>query len=54
MVDALLHAGTEHAELTWIVLASLLAVGIGFLIGAYSDRIRDVVNRDAADPTSER
>lgn len=49
MVDVLLHAGTEHAELTWIVVASLLTLGLGLLLGIFSDRIRSLFVADPED-----
>ena len=45
MLDILtlpLHAGTEHPNLSWIVLSSLLSFVLGLGIGTYSDRFREV------------
>lgn len=38
MFDIVLHAGTEHPALTWIVVPSLLSFLLGLGIGTYSDR----------------
>lgn len=40
MTDALLHAGTTHPDLTWIVVAGLVTLALGLLLGIYVDRIR--------------
>lgn len=54
MDDLLLHAGTEHAELTWIVVASLLTLGLGLLLGMFSDRIRSLLRTHSDEaPTGE-
>jgi len=42
MVDLLLHSGTGHPELAWIVVACILALSLGLAIGALSDRIRSL------------
>jgi len=43
MFTAPLHAGTEHPDLLWIVLASLLTLAAGLGIGMFSDRVRSLL-----------
>ncbi|MCQ4332729.1 hypothetical protein KM295_04320 [Natronomonas sp. F2-12] len=43
MLDVLLHTGTEHANLTWIVLSGLLLFIGGLGLGTYRDRIESFV-----------
>jgi hypothetical protein len=52
MLELPLHAGTEHTELTWIVLSGLLTFLAGIGIGIYGDRLRAFAR--AIDPTSGR
>ena len=40
MFDVLLHTGTEHPNLVWILVPSLLSFAAGLGLGAYSDRLR--------------
>ena len=42
MFDILLHSGTEHPNLTPIVVASLLTFVAG-IVAAYSERVREFV-----------
>lgn len=43
MLEIPLHAGTEHPNLTLIVLSSLLAFVTGLGLGTYGDRARQVL-----------
>lgn len=36
MLEILLHAGTEHPSLTWILIPSMLTFMAGLLIGRYT------------------
>lgn len=40
MADALLHAGIEHPNVTWIAVGSLVTLVIGLVLGLFADRIR--------------
>ncbi len=40
MLDIALHTGTEHPDLLWILVPSLLTFITGLVLAAYSDRIR--------------
>jgi len=40
MFELPLHAGTGHANLTWIALSGLLSFVLGVGFGIYSDRFR--------------
>lgn len=40
MLDTVLHSGTTHPELLWIVLPSLLTFAAGVGIALYADRVR--------------
>lgn len=51
MLELPLHTGTEHADLTWIVLSGLLTFLAGIGIGIYRDRLRAFVR--ALDSTAE-
>ena len=41
MLDIALHAGTEHPNLLWVLVPSLLSFFAGLGIGASSDRVRE-------------
>ncbi|MEF8778933.1 MAG: hypothetical protein V5A36_08475 [Natronomonas sp.] len=43
MLELPLHAGTGHANLTWIVLSGLLSFVLGIGLGTYSDRFRSLL-----------
>ena len=43
MLELPLHAGTEHPNLTLVVLSSLLTFVAGLGLGTYGDRIRAFV-----------
>ena len=52
MLELPLHTGTEHADLTWIVLSGILTFVAGMGIGIYRDRLQEFVR--TIDPTSGR
>lgn len=52
MLELPLHAGTEHANLTWLVLSGILTFAAGLGIGIYGDRLRTFAR--TIDPTSGR
>jgi hypothetical protein len=52
MFELPLHAGTEHADLTWIVLSGILTFLAGIGIGMYRHRLREFVR--TIDPTAGR
>ena len=41
MLETVLHTGTEHPDLLWILVPSFLTFVAGLGISAYSDRIRE-------------
>jgi hypothetical protein len=43
VISTLLHTGTEHPDLTWIVAASVLSSILAFGLGSYSTRCREFV-----------
>lgn len=51
MLELPLHAGTEHPNLTLVVLSSLLTFVAGLGIGTYSDRLREFVRTLGASST---
>ena len=54
MQDLVLHTGTEHPDLLWILVPSLLSFVAGLGISAAADRIRDWVGLEAeGEPTTE-
>ncbi|MHC3436793.1 hypothetical protein ACYJ1Y_01545 [Natrialbaceae archaeon A-gly3] len=44
MFDVLLHTGTEHPNLLWIVVPSLLSFLAGVGIGSYSGRLKALLS----------
>ena len=52
MFDVILHTGTEHPNLVWILVPSLLSFAAGLGLGAYSERLRSLV-RPKTDTTVE-
>ncbi|ELY69840.1 hypothetical protein C488_19767 [Natrinema pellirubrum DSM 15624] len=50
MEDVVLHTGTEHPDLLWIVVPALLSFVAGLAIGlfAYADRIRAWLRPDGS------
>lgn len=49
MVEFLLHSGTGHPQFLWIVVASILTLGLGVLVGLYVDRIRTLFVAESPD-----
>lgn len=43
MIDILLHTGSEHPDLLWILIPSILSFIAGLGVLAYADRIRNWV-----------
>lgn len=43
MIEFVLHAGTEHPTLAWVLVPSILTFLAGIGIGAYSERLRDLL-----------
>ena len=41
MIDTVLHTGSEHPDLLWILVPSFLAFLAGLGVIAYTDRIRN-------------
>ena len=41
MIDIILHAGTEHPNLAWVLIPSILSFLAGLGIGGYSERLRE-------------
>lgn len=39
MIGAILHAGTEHPNLAWVIIPSMLTFLAGIGIGHYSEQI---------------
>lgn len=39
MFDLVLHTGLEHPSLAWIMVPTVLAFFLGFLIGKYKDTV---------------
>ncbi|WP_154658234.1 hypothetical protein [Natronorubrum tibetense] len=44
MMDTLLHAGTEHPSLLWVLIPSLLTFFAGLGIGTFSERVRNWIH----------
>lgn len=40
MFDFVLHTGLEHPSLAWIMVPTVLAFFLGFLIGKYNETVR--------------
>ncbi|CAI49094.2 uncharacterized protein NP_2006A [Natronomonas pharaonis DSM 2160] len=51
MFDILLHAGTEHPNLSFIVVASLLSFLAGLGIGTYSEQLAGLFTSTDSEPT---
>ena len=43
MLEAPLHAGTEHADLTAAVVFGVLSFVVGIGLGTFSDRFRGMI-----------
>ncbi|WP_254521530.1 hypothetical protein [Natrinema caseinilyticum] len=52
MVDPILHTGSSHPDLLWILVPSFLMFVTGLGLATYADRIRAWFDSDAA-PTSD-
>ncbi|WP_460919091.1 hypothetical protein [Salinarchaeum chitinilyticum] len=52
MFEVLLHSGTGHPELTWILVAGVAALSVGVAIGLFSDRVRSWFVADREDSPS--
>ena len=52
MMETLLHAGTEHPDLLWVLIPSLLAFFAGLGIGTFSDRVRNWIQTHT-EPSAE-
>lgn len=50
MLDVLLHTGTEHPDMLWVAVPSILSFAAGVGIGASSDSLRAWLGTSA--PTS--
>ncbi|ELZ02500.1 hypothetical protein [Natrialba asiatica] len=53
MLDSLLHTGSTHPNLVWILLPSLLSFAAGLGLGARSNRLLDRVRSDDASAPTE-
>jgi hypothetical protein len=51
MLDIALHTGTEHPNLVWAAVPSLLTFAVGWLLGARADEIREWRQSDTAEST---
>lgn len=49
MIDLLLHSGADHPELTWIVVAGVVALALGLALGVFSQRVRSWFSPDRAE-----
>ncbi|ELZ02182.1 hypothetical protein C480_17657 [Natrialba aegyptia DSM 13077] len=45
MIDTVLHTGSHHPNLVWVLLPSLLSFAAGLGIGATSGRLRNVFDQ---------
>lgn len=52
MFDVALHVGTEHPNLLWVFVPSLLAFIVGFVAGMRADSIKEWF-ADRRQPASE-
>jgi len=46
VIDTVLHAGTEHPNLWWVFIPSLLSFIFGVGVGLYSDQLRRLTQSD--------
>ncbi|ELY92274.1 hypothetical protein [Natrialba asiatica] len=46
MIDTVLHTGSQHPNLVWVLLPSLLSFAAGLGIGAASGRLRNVFDHN--------
>ena len=47
MLDIALHTGSEHPDLLWILVPSLLSFIAGLGVSTYADRVRSWVRPEA-------
>lgn len=52
MLDIALHTGSEHPDLLWILVPSLLSFVAGLGVSTYADRVRNWL-RPEAEPTTD-
>ncbi|WP_169924395.1 hypothetical protein [Natrinema ejinorense] len=52
MEDIVLHTGTEHPDLLWILVPAFLSFVAGLGVVAYADRLREWVHPESS-PTTE-
>ena len=52
MLDIALHTGSEHPDLLWILVPSLLTFVAGLGLSAYSDRVREWTSSET-EPTTD-
>jgi len=50
VLTTLLHTGTEHPDLTWIAVASVLSSVAAFGLGVHSARCREFVRTLVSTP----
>ncbi|WP_195892454.1 hypothetical protein [Halopiger goleimassiliensis] len=48
MLETVLHTGSEHPDLLWILVPSFASLLAGIGIGAYSDRVREWITPRSA------
>ena len=51
MFESTLHAGTEHPDLSLLVLSSLVSFAAGLGVGVYSGRLSSFVSGFGTEPT---
>ncbi|MGQ3413002.1 hypothetical protein [Natrinema versiforme] len=51
MIDTVLHTGSEHPNLLWILVPSFLSFVAGLGAATYADRIRTWIGRENAATT---
>ena len=43
MLEVLFHAGTDHPNLAWVIIPSMLSFFAGLLIGRYTGQLRQLL-----------
>lgn len=51
MFDIILHAGTEHPNLAWVVVPSIITFFAGLSIGIFRNRIRAFFGFGSSSPS---
>ena len=51
MFDIVLHAGTEHPHLAWVIIPSILTFIAGLSIGIYRRRIQAFFGLGSSSPS---